>query len=524
MVEAIEQGSEPVRPKPVAVIDVGTSSIRMAVAELYPSGAVHTLETLSQGVSLGKDTFTSGEIARSTIEQCVNVLRRYRKTLEEYGIVSLDQVRVVATSAVREAANRLAFLDRVYVATGFTVEPIETAEVHRIAYRSIQPQLRNSRDLMKSRVVITEVGGGSTELLLVENGEVAYSHTYRLGSLRLHEALSDYRASPEKTRELMESQIRRTLEQLPQHIDVDVRSEMIALGGDMRFAARELLRNWDPQSLARITVAQLSKLAHSILEVTPDEIVRRYRVTFQEAETLGPAILVYLELARLLDLNRILVSNANLRDGLLQEMAAADFWTDDFRNQIVRSALELGRKYHFDEKHAVHVANLSQALFSALSAEHQLDRRAGLILQIAALLHEIGMFVSQSSLHKHSMYLILNSEIFGLTRDDLMLVALVARYHRRATPKPTHQYFNTLNRDQRVAVSKMAAMLRIADALETSRSQRIREIRCDIESDRLVITVPNLRDVSVEQLAMRQAQTLFEEIFGLRVMIRAGLH
>ncbi|MGE0375551.1 MAG: HD domain-containing protein [Planctomycetaceae bacterium] len=523
MSDPTDHSSEPIAPKPVAVIDVGTSSIRMAIAELHSSGTVRTLETLTQGVSLGKDTFTSGEIARSTIKECVSVLKRYRKTLEEYRIVAADQIRVVATSAVREATNRLAFLDRIYVATGLTVEPIDTAEVHRIAYRSIQPQLRNSRDLMKSRVVITEVGGGSTELLLVENGEVAYSHSYRLGSLRLHESLSEYRASPDKIRELMESQIRRTLEQLPQHVDVDVRSEMIALGGDMRFAARELLRNWDPQTLARITVAQLGKLAYSILELSPDEVVRKYRVTFQEAETLGPAILVYLELARLLDLNRVLVSNANLRDGLLQEMATADIWTDDFRNQIVRSALDLGRKYHFDEKHSVHVAKLSQALFVSLASEHQLDSRAGLILQIAALLHEIGSFVSHSSLHKHSMYLILNSEVFGLTRDDLTLVALVARYHRRATPKPIHPNFNSLNRDQRVAVSKMAAILRIADALETSRSQRIREMRCEIESDRLIITVPGLRDVSVEQLAMRQAQTLFEEIFGLRVMLRAGL-
>ncbi|MBX3440418.1 MAG: exopolyphosphatase, partial [Planctomycetaceae bacterium] len=152
-----------------------------------------------------------------------------------------------------------------------------------------------------------------------------------------------------------------------------------------------------------------------------------------------------------------------------------------------------------------------------------LTRRAAIILQSAALLHEIGAFVNQSSLHKHSMYLILNSELFGMTQDDLLQVALVARYHRRATPKPAHPYFDRLSRDQRVAVSKMAAILRIADALETSRSQRIREIKAEIEPDRLVITVPGHRDVSVEQLAMRQAQPMFEEVFGLRVLLRAGM-
>ncbi|MCA9026011.1 MAG: Ppx/GppA family phosphatase [Planctomycetaceae bacterium] len=508
--------------RPVAVIDVGTSSIRMAVAEIDGQGGVRILETLSQGVSLGKDTFTKGEIARKTIEDCVRVLRRYAQTLEEYRISSSDDVRVVATSAVREASNRLAFLDRIYVATGFTVDAIDTTEVHRITYRSIQPQLREHEELLKSRVIISEVGGGSTELLLVESGEVAYAHSYRLGSLRLRESLSGYRASPDKLRELMESQIQRTLEQLPQHINTDVRSEMIALGGDMRFAARELLRDWDPESLGLVTVAELGELAYDILHLTPDETVRKYRVTFQEAETLGPAMLVYLELARILDLDQIRISNANLRDGLLQEMATADVWTDDFRKQIVRSARELGRKYHVDGKHAAHVALLARSLFDALSSEHKLDSRAALILHIAALLHEIGSFVNQSSLHKHSMYLIMNSELFGLTQADLTLVALVARYHRRASPKPTHQYYGSLERNQRVAVSKMAAILRLADALDTSRSQRVREISCQIEADRLVITVPHLTDLSVEQLAMQHARTLFEEIFGLRVLLRAG--
>ncbi|MCA9078142.1 MAG: HD domain-containing protein [Planctomycetaceae bacterium] len=508
--------------RPVAVIDVGTSSIRMAVAEIDSSGEVRVLETLAQGVSLGKDTFTKGEIERSTIEDCVRVLRRYAQTLEEYRITSANDVRVVATSAVREASNRLAFLDRIYVATGFTVDAIDTTEVHRITYRSIQPQLRSSKVLRESRVIITEVGGGSTELLLVDNGEVAYSHSYRLGSLRLRESLSEYRASPDKMQELMESQIQRTIEQLPHHIDTHDRSEMVALGGDMRFAARELLRGWDPDSLARLTVAEFGELAYRMLKLTPDEIVRKYRVSFQDAETLGPAMLVYLDLARLLDLDHINVSNANLRDGLLHEMASNDVWTDDFRNQIVRSALELGRKYHFDEPHAKHVAVLSGAVFAALASEHQLDDRAALILHIAALLHEIGSYVNQSSLHKHSLYLILNSELFGLTKEDMTLVALVARYHRRASPKPTHLYYGTLERTQRVAVSKMAAILRLADALDTSRSQRVGDISCEIEADRLIITVSNLSDLSVEQLAMQQARTLFQEIFGLRVLLRAG--
>src|SRR5262245_54734880 len=171
----------PVRQmRPAAVIDIGTTSIRMAIAEIDNMGGVRKLESLSQAVSLGKDTFTQGSIAKSTIEECVRVLKSYRRILEEYQVNTPDQIRVVATSAVREARNRLAFLDRVFIATGLDVQPLDEAEVSRITYLGIQPFLQSEPTLTSSRAMVVEVGGGSTELLLVRNATVVFAHTYRL--------------------------------------------------------------------------------------------------------------------------------------------------------------------------------------------------------------------------------------------------------------------------------------------------------------------------------------------------------
>ena len=509
--------------RPVAVVDVGTSSIRMAIAEVDGSGRVRPLETLSQGVSLGKDTFTRGAIARATIEECVRVLQAYRDKLVEYGIDRPEQIRVVGTSAVREASNQLAFLDRVYVATGLTVEPVDEAEVHRITYRSIQPLLKDDPAFQNATTIICEVGGGSTELLVVERGNVKYSHSFRLGSLRLRQTLQALRASRDKLREIMELEIRQTLEDLPHHVSRDLPVQLFALGGDIRFAADRLVSEWEAEDVGTISLRQLEELCDDVLPLSDDAIVRRFHLTFPDAETLGPALLVYVGLAQILGLDEVKVSVANLRDGLLREMGDDSIWTEDFRNQIIRSALELGRKCQFDEAHAVHVANLSRDLFSALREEHGLDARAELILYLAALLHEIGNFVSHTSMHKHSMYLIQNSELFGLSPSDVLLVALVARYHRRASPKPTHQGFSTLERDQRVAVSKLAAILRIAIALDASRNQRVSRIECTRGQKRLVITVPHRDDVSVEQLALRNGRSLFEEIYGMEVMLRTRI-
>jgi exopolyphosphatase/guanosine-5'-triphosphate,3'-diphosphate pyrophosphatase len=296
---------------------------------------------------------------------------------------------------------------------------------------------------------------------------------------------------------------------------------MLAIGGDMRFATYNLVRDWDPKQMARVPLNALEKFTDRILAMSEDQLVRKYPISYPDADTVGPALLTYVLLAKALKLTNVLVTNTNLRDGLLSSIASGSVWTEEFSNQITRSAIDLGRKFHFDEKHALQVAETARQLFEQLRSQHQLDHRFAVILYIAALLHEIGLYIGFASHHKHSMYLIRNSELFGLGRKEVLLAAIVARYYRRASPQPSHEGYSTLERDERVAVSKLAAILRIAVALNDSRSGRINNVRCEIKRNRLVISVPSVQDVSLEQLALRQNSSLFEEVFGLQVQLRA---
>ena len=509
-------------PRPVGVIDVGSSSIRMAIAEIDGEGTIRLLESLARDTQLGHDTFTRGGIRRATTESCVEVLRSYRQTLAEYGITRPGEVRVVATSAVREAENRLAFLDRIYVATGFEIDPIDEAEVNRMTYLGVQPLLEEHPGLSAAGSIVAEVGGGSTEVLLVEAGDVVSAHTYRLGSQRLRETLEAYRAPRPRVIEIMRDEVRRTMQQVRRQVPGDLPVEVVALGGDIRFAARQLEPGWDQAGLVSLSVDRLAELSDTVLELSLDELVRDYGFSYPEAGTVGGALLAYVELARGLDLDHLYVCNVNLRDGLLREMATTDAWSDDYGRQVTRSALALGRKYEFDEAHAVHVAELSGRLFDQLADEHQLEPRHGMLLHTAALLHEIGGFIDTGSLHKHTLYIVRHSDLFGLSHADVMLVALVARYHRGASPKPTHRGYNTLDREQRIAVAKLAALLRVAKALDGSRSQRVNEFTCRRADGQLVITLEGLEDLAVEQLALNQAGPLFEQIFGRQVLLRTG--
>ena len=509
-------------PRTVAVIDIGATSIRMAIAEIRAEGDVRTLDTLVQSVDLGREVFDSRRLSRKSIEKTITVLKRYRRVLREYGIHSADDVRVVATTAVREASNRLAFTDRVFVATGFRVDSIEEAEVNRITYVGITPHLQSHQELADGKAVVVEVGGGNTELLVIRGGNVLHSRTYRLGSLRLQKTLDGARAGITRRRAMLESHIRRTLVQVAETVGTSTPIHLVALGGDIRFATHRILEGWDESTLAELPIDHLKSLTDEVLTMDVDMIVKNLGASFIEAETLGPALLAYTMLAEHFSLSRMFVSDTNLRDGLLHDMSVGGTWTYEFRNQIIRSAISLGRKFGFDESHARNVAQLAQKLFDQLRDEHQLESRHETILFIAALLHEIGLIVNTRSNHKHSLYLIRNSEIFGLSKGELLIVGLVARYHRRAAPQSSHDGYGTLPLADRVIVSKLASILRLAIALDDTRSGRIREIECVREKKSLVIRVPGVEDVTLEQIAMRENSSLFRDVFGLQVLLRAG--
>ena len=501
----------------VAVIDIGASSIRMAIAQIN-NGKIKVLERLIQGVALGKDTFHYGSIKKNTIEDCVRVLRSYRKKLEEYQITQMDKVRVVATSAVRESSNRVAFTDRIYSSTGLLVEPIDDAEVNRVTYLGILPLLRADPDLFSSLAMVVEVGGGSTETLLLKGGDVVHAQAYRLGSLRLRETLSNYSAPAMDSRRIMEAQIDRTIDQMREVAD-DKQIQLVALGGDVRFAASQLIGD-SSEPIARIPISDLEVFTDQMLSMSVDQIVNRYHMTLSDAETLGPALLTYLHVAREFGIPEILVAEFNLRGALLNEMAGHDGWAVGFSEQILHSARKLARKYHVALPRAEHIASLATTLFEQLGEEHGLSARWKTILNAAALLHETGLYVSTRSYHKHSMYIINNSKIFGLSPFDIRLVSLVARYHRQAHPKPSHEGYSSLDRDNRIAVSKVAAILRLAVCLDHSRSQRIRSLQCEIVDKRLILQLQGVGDVSLEQLELKQKGQLFDDVFGLRVMLR----
>jgi exopolyphosphatase / guanosine-5'-triphosphate,3'-diphosphate pyrophosphatase len=505
----------------VAVIDVGSSAIRMVVAQIEPDGSTVQLESLQRAAPLGQEVFTKGKLSTRAINLAIEILRGYLEICEPYDV---RVIRAVATAAVREAQNRDLFVERVYMATGISVDVITGAEEHRLVYAAVRDAFRAEGLPLDGESLIVELGSGSTELTRFHAGEVTFTGTFSQGTIRLRHAVKEARPGP-GTRGLLRRHIVDFVDGIARSCPLGGLRAFIAVGGDARFAADRILGGADDGARVRaVPRGEFLRLARAVGQLRPEEIARRHGLPFEDCETLGPALMTYAELYKRTGAAAVLVPYVSMREGLVLEIAAEETGRAlaDVEAQIFASAEAIGRHFQYDEAHARHVAELACQLFDALAGEHGLGRRERRLLRVAALLHDVGMFISNSSHHRHSEYVIGASDLFGVRPEEKAIVACVARYHRRALPTTAHAAYAELPRHGRATVSKLAAILRIADGLDRSHDQKVRAVSAQIGPSELVLVAEPGDDLALERMALRSKGDLFEEVFGRAVVLEGG--
>ena len=504
--------------KTVAAIDVGANALRMVIAEVLPDGRLEVLERVQRAVRLGQDTFRRGRLGAASMRAAVAILRDFDSLLKLYRV---ERVRAVATSAAREASNTDTFLDRIYIATGLKVEVIGAPEEIRLTVSAVRKAVGDALNIKQGQTLIADVGGGSTLLTLLDGGEITSSQSLRLGSIRLQEILATADDSPRRIADLLRYHISSVLGTVQNSLPLGDVQSFIAVGGDARFAARQIGKPTDSEDLVLVDAREFDKLVDRCEQWTAEELGKRFGIPFAEAETVNPALLVYQNLLRLTRATQMIVSHVSMRDGLLEELARAVTGQEDrsLSEGVIHSATAIAQKYLIDLKRERMVAELALRLFDELKPEHGLGPRHRLLLHVACLLHEIGGFVSNRSHHKHSQYLIANSEIFGLNREEIAIVAHVARYHRRSGPKPSHLEYMSLPRESRVTVNKLASLLRVADALARGHIRRAGDLHFEREGDDLIICIPGVADLILEDRAIDAKADLFEDVYGMKVRL-----
>ena len=509
---------EPASP-PIAVLDMGASAIRLVIAEVPASGPIRVIEEASRGALLGRDTFSKGIIGTDTIDQAIAAIEGFKHLMDEYGV---RDVTAVATSAVREARNRDTFLDRVQRRTGIAFDVINEAEESRLLFLALQDALGRHAAFKGAWTLLAEVGGGSTSLMLLRKGEPHRTAVYALGSVRLRQQLDLRRHSHEVQVALLKRYVANVIDEI--RLDIPLRriTNIIAMGGDVRFAASQMADADVDSAAPEVARDTFLQFCDEVAGLDEESVVERFRLPSGEAETLVPALLVYRTLLGETSAKRVVISDASLRTGVLLDLAQPEGPVSArvFGEQVLGSAETVGYKFRFDRDHGRHVAFLSTRLFDELQAEHGLGERERLLLQVAALLHDIGIYVSLRAHHKHSQYIIAAAQIFGLSDDETALVSNVARYHRRGAPQQSHLPYVALDRQDRLTVNKLAAILRVANALDAEHLQKIRDVHLVRNAAVWILELEGDGDLTMEQLAATARADMFADTYGRQLVVR----
>jgi exopolyphosphatase/guanosine-5'-triphosphate,3'-diphosphate pyrophosphatase len=496
---------------------MGASAIRLLVAEASPGQPVRILEEVSRGVLLGKDTFTHGRLGAATVEATLKALEGFRRVMDTYGVA---RYRAVATSAVREAQNRDAFLDRVRLRTGIDVEVIDGSEENRLTYMAVRDQLREHPALVSGNTLLVALGGGSADISFLRKGQPVQSGTYPLGSIRMRQMVASWHAQEQLTR-LLRRHIHNVVDDIRRELPLSEADHFVALGTDARFAVDHMPAD-GVDGLPVLPREPFVAFCDQLTTFDVEQLVDQYHLAQSDAETLVPALLAYRELLLETPASEVLVPDASLRKGLVLDLAQSEsgLGLEDFSRQVLSSAAALGEKYRWDAPHARHVAFLSVRLFDQLKSEHGLSGRERLLLEVASLLHDVGNYVSLRGHHKHTWYLLSVSEIFGVAQDDMALVANVARYHRRALPQRSHVPYMALDREARVVVNKLSAILRLANALDADHLQKVKDVKVVPEGDGWVLEAEGAGDLTMERLASLARADFLTEVFGRKLQFR----
>jgi exopolyphosphatase/guanosine-5'-triphosphate,3'-diphosphate pyrophosphatase len=509
-----------------AVVEIGSTGIRLLVAELYDDGSWRILDHAEKSVELGRDVFTSHKISRESFLHSLSALRGFCEMLTAWGIKS-GNAKCIATSALRAAGNRDVFVDRVLQETGFSVNIVEGIEENRLMYLAVRYALKDDLPpFFSTSAMIIDVGGGSTEIMLLRRGKMVAAHSLKFGTISIDEQSRLAARSATAGSHYIVENLRDTQNLLNIEMDLSHIETFIASGPELCLVSQKIgaALNENSRSIER---EAFFKFVQSAQNYRSEDCIENLAVPPPEAAGFIPALLIYNFFFKRTNAEHIVVPLVSLREGLLIDLGRKTETSseEEFFNQIVAGAINLGRKYFFDEAHSRHVTHLALILFDSLANEHGMNRRDRLMLEIAGILHDIGMFIGESGHQKHGCYIIANSEIFGLLSHELKLLAQIVRCHRGLTPTQDDVEIADLGRKDRMLILKTAALLRAADGLDRSHYQRIKNFTIEKKTG-LIIIHPEISeqeikpDLSLERLGLELKSDLFQDVFGYKIILQ----
>ena len=504
-----------------AAVDIGSNSIRMLAAEAVPGAAPHILAADRQVTRLGESVFRTGVISEEAMSLTCAVLTRMAEAYKKLDVVA---VRAVATAAVRDTRNQHEFLERASRCLGAPVEIIPGREEARLIHMGVQSRWPQPG----KRVLIIDIGGGSAEMVASDDGQLREAMSKQLGAVRMRSLFLD--SDPPEPRQLhrMREYIAERIAGAPRRFGFPYWDRAIATSATAAAVVCAVNRiprqRRDEADRHRASTAQVRKLYERLSALPLAERRKATGIGPSRAEIIVAGTAVLLSIMEAFGLPSVYYSTAGVRDGIIADLAARGVGRElsELSRDQRKEVEGMARKYGVALAHARKVADLAHRLFDGLHPLHGLAPVYGKLLQAAAFLHDVGHFVNDASHHKHSYYLVANSDFSGFTARERELIANLCRYHRKAMPSAAHGNFQGLAADEKRALLLLAPILRLADNLDRGHEQRIRGVECSVRNGQVLLRLSSPEDIDLEQWAAERASESFRQVYGKAIVLERG--
>ena len=496
-----------------AAIDVGSFKLELGIYEITPKNGLRQVEHLRHVIALGKNTYSTGKISYELVDEMCRILEEFAGIMKSYQV---RDYRAYATTAMRGAKNNHIILEQIRVRTGISVRIVSNSEQRLLTYKAIAMKEAEFQKIIQKGTAIADVSFGSMQISLFDKDSLVSTHNLPLGVMRIGEILSRIPTNTWMQQTLVEEVVDKELSNYRKMYlkDRDMKNRdiknLIAIGELVLYLARDEINHTRTD---RISAADFMEYSDRLLKMSLDQIEERFGVSSGYGALLIPAAVIFRRVVELTGVEMIWIPGIRMCDGIAAEYAMDIkklHFAHEFDNDILAAARNMAKRYRCGGSHAQCVEKMALQVFDVMKKYHGMGRRDRLLLQIAAIIHGCGKFISTRNTSASAYNIIMATEIIGLSHQERELVANVVRSRG--------EEFDYVGDDTRVA--KLTALLRVANDLDSSHKQKTVDCRMTVRDGELVIAAGYDGDMSLELLAISQEADFFEEIFGIRPVLK----
>lgn len=508
------------KPEVVASIDIGSHALRMKIAQIHETGEVKTLELLRYPISLGRDTFTYGKVSFAAVDKTCEILQGFKQLMNDYKVKTY---RIIATSAIREADNRDYILDQIRLKTGLIIDLISNSQERFLTYKAIRENLPNYQKFRNEGCMVLDLGSGSISVSIYNKSKLTFSQNIKLGSLRLRQILKTIEQKTMEYPKILEEFVASNIDRIKIFEPPSDIKNFIALGGNTKIISELTNKSGDLPKQKSITRVDFTETYNRIIHKPIHTLVKEYNLPYERATILIPSMIILKKFLALTTAEQIYTPLVSLRDGIISDIVDKKFNTKrnaEFAEDIVASARFMAERYKYDKEHSEDVEEKALFIFDNLQRLHGLGAKERFLLKLAAILHDTGKFLSFDQHYVHSYHVIMASNLMGMSEQDLEIIANVAKYHSVIVPRYSHKNFKKLSNHDKVIVAKLVAIIRMADALDRSHNQKIKNIKIELKENQLLIKGETRDNILLEEWTFDTKSEFFQEVFGVKPVLK----